>query len=117
MAEKTVRKLSKKQRFDANGNFSIRVCPNCFKTFQTAPVCPYCHTIYPLHPKEIQSRSDVEVTKITAEIQDEVRKKKQQMRQEVGRARSFPELMKIAKERGYNTRWVYIQMKLKGIAK
>ena len=111
------KKMSKKQRFDENGNFTIRVCPNCFKTFKTAPVCPYCHAVYPLNPKEIQKRSDIGLEQITKRQQEKLNEQKKELRQEVGRARSFPELMKIAKERGYNTRWVYIQMKLKGIAK
>lgn len=109
------KKLSKKQRFDANGNFSIRVCPHCFKTFQTSPVCPYCQTVYPLNSKEMQKRSEIALEQITKRQQEKLNEHKKELRQEVGRARSFPELMKIAKERGYNPKWVYIQMKLKGI--
>ena len=50
--------LKRKPRLDSEGNFYIRSCPECFMTFQTAPVCPFCGTEYPLHPRELKAHED-----------------------------------------------------------
>ena len=96
------------------GDFYVRVCPYCFKTFKTASICPYCKAEYPLHPKEIQAHADVELKQIKAADAARIAEEKKRLRQEVGMAKTYPELLRIAKERGYSRGWVYIQMKLKG---
>lgn len=80
-------------------------------TFQTAPRCPFCDAEYPLHPREIKAREDIELARITAEEAERVAQEKKRRRMEVGRARTYPELMKIAKERGYSQGWVYQMLK------
>lgn len=104
----------KRKPLDDNGNFFIRMCPSCFKVFQAAPICPYCKEPYPLHPREIKAHEDIELERITAEhakIAEEQRKK---MRKEVGMARTLPELLAIAKERGYSPAWAYKMMRVRG---
>ena len=96
------------------GNFYIRVCKKCYKTFKTADVCPYCGEPYPLHPREIKAHEDIELARITAEEAAVVAEKKAQMRREVQRARTYPELMRIAKERGYSQGWVWQMMRARG---
>ena len=99
---------------DENGDFHVRMCPSCFKVFQTAPVCPYCKEPYPLHPREIKAHEDIELARITeehAKIAEEQRKK---MRKEVGMARTLPELLAIAEERGYSPAWAYKMMRVRG---
>ncbi len=104
-------KLSKRSCMNSCGNFYIRVCKKCYKTFKTADVCPYCGEPYPLHPREIKAHEDIELARITAEEAEAVAKRKEQMRREVNRARTYPELMKIARERGYSQGWVYQMMR------
>lgn len=106
--------LKRKPRLDANGNFYIRCCPECFMTFQTALRCPFCGAEYPLHPREIKAREDIELARITAEEAERVAEEKKRRRMEVGRARTYPELMKIAKERGYSQGWVYQMLRARG---
>ncbi len=104
----------RKARFTEEGNFLVRVCPNCFMTFRTAPICPYCGTKYPLHPKEIQKKKEIELKMITDEEADKIAEAKRKARQQQGRAKSFPELVAIGKERGYkNPSWWAMQV-LKG---
>jgi superfamily II DNA or RNA helicase len=93
--------LKKRRETDKNGNFYIRCCPECYMTFATAPICPFCGTEYPLHPREIQARDEIELQRITAEEAARVEAAKKKSRIEQGRASSFEELIKLGKQRGY----------------
>jgi flagellar biosynthesis/type III secretory pathway protein FliH len=70
-------------------------------TFATAPVCPFCGTEYPLHPREIQAKQDIELQRITAEEMARVSEAKKAARVEQGRAQSFEELIRLGRSRGY----------------
>ena len=70
-------------------------------TFPTAPKCPFCGTDYPLNPREIQAKQDIELARITAEEAARVAEAKKKSRIEQGRANSFEELVKLGKQRGY----------------
>ena len=93
--------VPKRRITDENGNFYIRCCPECFMTFATAPVCPFCGAEYPLHPREIQAHQDIELQRITAEEATKVAEAKKVARVEQGRAQSFEELIKLGRARGY----------------
>lgn len=93
--------LKRRPRLDKEGNFYIRSCPECFMTFQTAPVCPFCGAEYPLHPRELKAHEEIELARITAEDAERVAAQKKRLRMEVGRAQSFEELVKLGKSRGY----------------
>jgi hypothetical protein len=91
----------KRDLTDRNGNFYIRCCPECFMTFQTAPKCPFCGAEYPLHPREIQAKEEIELRKITAEEAARVAEVKKAARVEQGRAQSFEDLIRLGRSRGY----------------
>jgi superfamily II DNA or RNA helicase len=93
--------LKRKSRTDGNGDFYIRSCPECYMTFKTAPICPFCGTVYPLHPREIQAREEIELKRITAEEMARVEAEKKKARLEQGRAQTFEELVAIGKKKGY----------------
>lgn len=105
--------VRKKPRINTEGDFFIRTCPSCFKVFKTAPVCPYCGMEYPLHPREVKAHESVELQRITAEEAERAEETRKQMRREVGRARTLPELLAIAKERGYSPQWAYKMMQVR----
>lgn len=50
-----------------DGTFKIRVCQECFSTFETAPVCPYCGATYESTPIEIQNMKEVQLKKVEEE--------------------------------------------------
>lgn len=108
--------VRKKPRINENGDFFIRTCPSCFKVFKTAPVCPYCGSEYPLHPREIKAHEDIELARITAEEAEKAEQKRKQARMEQGKAKTFPELLAIGRERGYKNpaAWAYMVMKGRG---
>ena len=89
------------KEIDENGNFYLRCCPECFLTFKSAPVCPFCGAEYPLHPREIKAHEGIELTRISEEAAAKVAQMKKNARMEQGRAASFEELVELAKSRGY----------------
>ncbi len=93
--------VPKRRTTDENGNFYIRCCPECYMTFATAPVCPFCGSEYPLHPREIQAKQEIELQRITAEEIARVNEAKKAARVEQGRAQSFEELIRLGRSRGY----------------
>ena len=93
--------VRKRKETDENGNFYIRTCPGCYMAFATAPKCPFCGTEYPLHPREIALKQEIELQRITAEEAERVAEAKKKSRIEQGRANSFEELVKLGKQRGY----------------
>ena len=107
--------VSKRQHTDSSGNFTIRVCENCYKTFKTAPRCPYCGTEYPLHPREIAAHDAIELQRITAEENERIAAEKKRLRMEVGQCRTLADLWAVARSRGYAPGWVYKMAQAKGI--
>lgn len=93
--------VPKRRQTDENGNFYIRCCLECYMTFATAPVCPFCGSEYPLHPREIQAKQEIELQRITAEEAARVAEAKKAARVEQGRAQSFEELIRLGRSRGY----------------
>ena len=93
--------IRKKPKLNDEGDFLIRTCPSCFKVFKTAPVCPYCGSEYPLHPREIKAHQDIELARITAEEAERVAEAKKAARREQGSAQTFEELLAIGRAKGY----------------
>ena len=108
---KSVRKRS---ALNSEGDFYIRSCPKCFKVFKTSPVCPYCGYEYPLHPREIRAHKDIELSRITAAEAEEMERKRKEARREQARARTFPELVAIGKQRGYQNPAAWATLVLRG---
>lgn len=96
------------------GDFNIRTCPSCFRAFKTATACPYCGATYPLHPREIKAKENIELQRITAEHAAQAEKERKRLRRIQGQARSLPELLEIAKARGYKNPMYWAQMVLRG---
>ena len=106
--------VRKKPRISDTGDFFIRTCPECFMVFKTAPICPFCGAEYPLHPRELKAHQDIELARITAQEAEEAERKRKQARMEQGKAKTFPELLAIGRERGYKNPAAWAQMVLRG---
>jgi superfamily II DNA or RNA helicase len=109
--------LKRKKQLNENGDFYIRSCPECFMTFKTAPVCPFCGAAYPLHPREIKAHEEIELQRITAEETAKVEAEKKKARMEVGKCKTLDDLWAIARERGYAPGWVWKMAKVKHITR
>jgi superfamily II DNA or RNA helicase len=109
--------IKKKPKLNPEGDFFIRSCPKCFMVFKTAPVCPYCGTEYPLHPREIEAHENIELARITAEQAEEAERKRKEARKQQGRAQTFPELLEIGRARGYKNPAAWARFVMKGRGK
>ena len=108
------RSHGKHKAHNADGSFSIRVCPECFQTFRSAPVCPYCGAEYPVQGRELEAMRNVELQRITEEEARLAEQARKAARREQGMAQSFPELVRIAQERGYKNPAYWARMVLQG---
>lgn len=106
--------VKKKPKLNEEGDFFIRSCPKCFMVFKTAPVCPYCGTEYPLHPREIEAHENIELARITAAEAEEAERKRKEARRQQGRAQTFPELLEIGRTRGYKNPAAWARFVMKG---
>ena len=114
--EWSLTKPSKKtKRLDPSGNFYIRTCPECFKVFKTAPVCPHCGATYPLHQREIKAQQEIELARITEVEKEALEELRKKQRREVGMCKTFEDLIAIQKARGYEKGWAFRMAKIKKI--
>ena len=107
--------MAKPRRLNQNGDFKIRTCKECFMVFPTASVCPFCGAEYALHPMEIKAHEEIQLQKITEAQKKELEALRKRQRSEVGRCKTFDDLLKIQKERGYKPEWAFKMAKVKGI--
>lgn len=107
--------VKKPAAMTSDGDFTVRVCQNCYKTFKTAPVCPYCGESYQLSPREIKAHEEIQLQRITEEETLRIEQEKKRMRMEIGKAKTLADLWSIAKQRGYAPGWVYKMAQVKGI--
>ncbi len=79
----------------------VKQCPKCYAMHHPAPVCPTCGHVYELDIREVKT-VDGELQQVTPEGALQISKQK---RKEVAAAKSFEELFRIEKERGYKPGW------------
>ena len=105
-----------------DGTFKIRVCQNCFSTFETAPVCPYCGTPYETTPIEIQNFKEIELKKVEEERENKRQaflntiKEKVKDYKSAYDCKNWLELTQFCAAKGYKPGYAYIlskQMKMK----
>ena len=82
---------------------SVRQCPMCFAAFKPQPACPCCGFEFPVKPKRQLTQREGELREMRRQDAIERREK----RQEQGRARTLPELLALAKKKGYKPGWAY----------
>lgn len=79
---------------------SVRTCPKCYAAFKPQPQCPACGAACaPIKSRKIQQLAG-ELTELR---RDAIRA----TRREQGKARTLPQLLALAKERGYSPGWAY----------
>ena len=95
---------------DDTGKFIIRVCQNCFSTFERADVCPYCGAVYETTPIEIENFKNIELKKIE-EAKEERRQRylssvadKVKEYKNARECNNWVELTQFVKQKGYRPR-------------
>jgi superfamily II DNA or RNA helicase len=79
---------------------TVRTCQVCFAAFPPQPACPCCGTPVPIQPAR-------QLRQVTGELKELHREAVRQRTQERRRARTLPELMAIARQRGYSPAWAW----------
>lgn len=79
---------------------TVRTCPACFAAFKPQPVCPCCGHEQPA-PKTRPMRQ------VDGELQELKREAVRQRVAERRKARTLPQLLALAKQRGYSPAWAY----------
>jgi len=106
--------VKRRGEFNSDGTLALRVCACCFKTFKTAPSCPFCGELYELKPREIKAMEEVELKRIQAEELRRETERKAEAAQDIKSARSRADFIAIAKKNGYSMAWVNIRCRLRG---
>ena len=78
---------------------SVRTCEVCFAAFKPAPLCPCCGAACAPPPRVIRQQD--------GELKELQREAVQQRVAERKKARTLPELLAVAKERGYSPGWAH----------
>lgn len=93
-----------------DGTLKLRVCQECFSTFETAPVCPYCGATYETTSIEIQNFKEIELKKV--EEAKEIKRQqylkniseKVALYEKPEECKNFYELVEYGKMKGYKPR-------------
>ena len=104
-----------------DGTLKIRVCPECFSTFETAPICPFCGAEYKVTQVEIQNMKEIELK----EIKEEAARKRQIYSDNISEkvknyksakeCKNWYELIKWVQVKGYKPGYAFVlnkQLKL-----
>jgi len=79
---------------------TVRTCPACFAAFRPAPICPCCGHEQPAPKPRILRQVDGELKELRREA---VRQRTAERRM----ARTLPQLLALAKQRGYSPAWAF----------
>jgi superfamily II DNA or RNA helicase len=86
---------------------SVRTCPECYAAFKPAPICPVCGA-------QCAPIRSTKIRQIMGELKELKREQVQQRIEERDRAkrerqaaRTLPQLLALAKKRGYSPGWAY----------
>ena len=86
---------------------SVRTCPECYAAFKPAPICPVCGAACaPVKSRKIQQLVG-ELKELKREHVQQRIAERDQAKRERQAARTLPQLLALAKERGYAPGWAY----------
>ena len=104
-----------------DGTLKIRICPECFSTFETAPVCPFCGAEYQITPVEILNMKEIELKRIEEEKERKRVEYLSNIAQKVKdytspkQCKTWAEITEYAKMKGYKPGYAYVMAKQNGI--
>lgn len=110
-------KIKEYDNENEDGTLKIRVCQNCFSTFETAPICPYCGAEYETTSIEIQNFKEIELRKIEEEKENRRQQFMQRTAEKIANykkpeeCKTFYELVEYGKLKGYKPGWAVFMAK------
>ena len=115
------KKVKEYDNENEDGTLKIRVCQECFSTFETAPVCPYCGAVYETTDVEIQNFRQIELKKIEEAKAAKMQRYRSSIQDKVSEyespreCKSWFELVQYCQVRGYKPGYAFVlnkQLKL-----
>lgn len=88
----------RKHEKDKGEDSRFRQCSECYCCHEPAPVCPRCGFVYPVKSREIEVVNG-DLIQVSAESLKQAEQASR--RQEQGMAKTYTDLLKLAKQRGY----------------
>jgi len=86
---------------------SVRTCPECYAAFKPAPICPVCGAqCAPIRSTKIRQIMG-ELKELRRESVQQRIAERDRAKRERQAARTLPQLLALAKERGYSPGWAY----------
>jgi DNA repair protein RadD len=86
---------------------SVRTCDQCFAAFKPQPQCPVCgHQCVPIRNSKIRQLMG-ELKELKREQVQQRMAERDQFKRQRQAARTLPQLLALAKERGYSPGWAY----------
>lgn len=116
-----VEKVKEYDNENDNGSFIVRICQECFGTFEQAPVCPYCGAVYESTKIEIQNFKEIELRKIEEAKAARMQKYRETVEKKVAsykgpmECKNWMELLTWCKIKGYKQGYAFVlnkQLKL-----
>ena len=104
-----------------DGTLKIRICPECFSTFETAPICPFCGAEYEITPVEILNMREIELKRIEEAKAIHRANYLSNIAQKVKdytspkQCKTWAEITEYAKMKGYKPGYAYVMAKQNGI--
>jgi len=86
---------------------TVRTCPSCYAAFKPAPICPCCGHEQPIAKPRIMRQVDGELQELHREAVRQRIAERATKRREQQAARTLPDLLALAKRRGYSPGWAY----------
>lgn len=104
----------RRSEFNPDGTLALRVCGFCFKTFQTANVCPFCGEPYKLTQREVKQIEEVELARLNKEKFEAEQARKRRAAQDIRNARSYQDFLDIERRYSYKPGWAKIRARVRG---
>jgi len=86
---------------------SVRTCPSCYAAFKPAPQCPVCGANCAPTSRPVMQQVDGELKELHRESVRQRIAERATKRREQQAARTLPDLLALAKRRGYSPGWAY----------
>ena len=108
------KKVKEYDNENEDGTLKIRVCQECFSTFETAKICPYCGAVYETTDVEIQNFKQIELKKIEEAKAAKMQAYRNTIKDQVSEyespkeCRSWFELVQYCQVRGYKPGYAFV---------
>lgn len=113
-------KIAEYENEDDDGSFKLRICKNCFSTFEKADKCPFCGAKYETTKVELENYKNIELKEIERQQAIKMQKIREAVYKKVSEYKSpkecknWMEIVQWVKLKGYKPGYAFILNKQLG---